>query len=210
MSKSINRWHSGSTESFEMRRAIGAAMRSIGAAHEPPLQHGFARDDAAVGAGRGESTFFTVVLGLRGLLDTGFAMPFNPNRHHRQSLRLRGYDYARAGVYFLTICAQSREPLFGRVVERSVQLSTVGEIVQATWLWLAARYAYMRLDAHVVMPDHLHGVLIIDPELASSPAEVGWRAGRRTQNGLSQADQWAARHARRQGVAAQLLRAHCP
>jgi hypothetical protein len=57
-------------------------------------------------------------------------MPFNPDRHHRRSIRLRGYDYTQAGAYFITICTYGREPLFGHVVAETVALSPYGQIVE--------------------------------------------------------------------------------
>jgi putative transposase len=86
---------------------------------------------------------------------------YDPRRHHRRSIRLKGYDYSRPGAYFITIVAQDRACLFGEVVDGAMHLSEVGQIVSESWQWLAAQYEYVRLDAWVVMPNHLHGIIVI-------------------------------------------------
>ncbi len=85
----------------------------------------------------------------------------DPERHHRRSMRLRGYDYSRAGVYFVTICTYQRECLLGEVVDGRMRLNACGQLVAQAWSWLSQRYRYVELDAWVVMPNHLHGILII-------------------------------------------------
>jgi len=76
-------------------------------------------------------------------------------------MRLRGYDYSRAGVYFVTICTYQRECLLGEVVDGRVRLNACGQLVAEAWSWLSQRYRYVELDAWVVMPNHLHGILVI-------------------------------------------------
>ncbi len=88
-------------------------------------------------------------------------MPYNPDRPHRNSLRLKGYDYTQPGAYFVTLCTKNRECLFGEVVGDRVQLNEYGCIVAETWQWLDRHYAYVELDAWVVMPNHLHGILVM-------------------------------------------------
>ncbi|MCL6613548.1 MAG: transposase [Firmicutes bacterium] len=89
-------------------------------------------------------------------------MGFDPGRHHRRSIRLKGYDYSQPGVYFVTICTQNRECLFGEVVDGVMRLGVYGQIVAETWQWLAAQYSsYITLDEWVVMPNHLHGIIVI-------------------------------------------------
>jgi putative transposase len=94
--------------------------------------------------------------------------------HHRRSIRLRGWDYASPGAYSVTICTQGRVPLFGEVRDDQMQLSALGAIVASTWQWLAAQHAHVSLDAWCVMPNHLHGILIIrrdGPFGAHTPGE---------------------------------------
>lgn len=88
-------------------------------------------------------------------------MTFNPDIHHRRSVRLRGYDYAQAGAYFVTICTQNRECLFGEIVDGMMVLNDAGRMVKHSWQWLASQYDYVGLDAWVVMPNHLHGIIVI-------------------------------------------------
>lgn len=88
-------------------------------------------------------------------------MPYDPERHHRRSIRLRGYDYTRDGAYFVTLCVRDRTCLFGEVVNGEVRLSAAGRIVAEAWTWLAAQYPYVALDAWVVMPNHLHGIIVM-------------------------------------------------
>ena len=101
-------------------------------------------------------------------------MPFDPARHHRRSTRLRGYDYSGAGIYFVTLCTLSRECLFGDITDASMQPSKAGEIVQEEWLRSATIRSEIALDAMVVMPNHLHGIVIIQGVGATggSPAEA--------------------------------------
>ena len=82
---------------------------------------------------------------------------------NRKPNRLKGYDYSRARHYFVTVCAQDRVNHFGRVESGKMNLSGAGEIVNERWGWLAGRYDYVELDEYVVMPNHLHGILIIRP-----------------------------------------------
>jgi len=82
---------------------------------------------------------------------------------HRRSIRLRGYDYSLAGLYFLTLCAQGRRCLFGDVVDGTMRLNALGEIIAREWMHTADIRPEMKLDAFVVMPNHLHGLVwIID------------------------------------------------
>jgi len=91
-------------------------------------------------------------------------MPFNPNVHHRQSIRLKGYDYAQAGFYFVTICSHQRECLFGEIRDGEMRLSDFGKIMQECWQALSHHFDKVQLDAFVVMPNHLHGLILIDSQ----------------------------------------------
>ncbi len=89
-------------------------------------------------------------------------MTYDPRKHHRQSIRLKGYDYAQPGAYFVTICTHRREILFGQVVNGDMQLNEYGRIVEWTWYDLPNHVANITLDAFVVMPNHVHGIIIIN------------------------------------------------
>jgi len=80
---------------------------------------------------------------------------------HRRSLRLSNYDYNRSGAYFVTLCTLDRACLFGHIDMDAMHLSSIGESVLASWLWLATQYPYVSLDSFVIMPNHLHGILFI-------------------------------------------------
>lgn len=88
-------------------------------------------------------------------------MNFNTNLHHRRSIRLQGYDYAQAGAYFVTICTQNREWLFGEVVDGEMRLSDAGQIVANEWINTLLLRPNVELDGWVVMPNHLHGIVVI-------------------------------------------------
>lgn len=84
----------------------------------------------------------------------------NPLRE-RKKLRLEGYDYASPGVYFVTLCVQGRLCVLGAVEDGAMHLNPYGEIVHQQWEWLHRQYAYLTLDACVVMPNHFHAVLSV-------------------------------------------------
>jgi len=81
---------------------------------------------------------------------------------NRRPNRLKHYDYSENGYYFVTICTYNRECFFGEIVEEEMVLNRCGEIVNEQWLWLDEQYPYVRLDEYCIMPNHFHGILIID------------------------------------------------
>jgi REP element-mobilizing transposase RayT len=87
---------------------------------------------------------------------------FNSDLHHRRSIRLHNYDYSQAGAYFFTLCTQNRECLFGTVVEDTVRLNDVGRMVQEIWRALPDYYPGVELDNFVVMPNHIHGIVLLN------------------------------------------------
>jgi putative transposase len=87
-------------------------------------------------------------------------MRFDPERHHRRSIRWRGWDYGWAGAYFVTLCVQERLCLFGGVVDGEMRLSVAGMVVESWWGTIPARFPRVELDAYVVMPNHVHGILV--------------------------------------------------
>jgi REP element-mobilizing transposase RayT len=88
-------------------------------------------------------------------------MKYNPGIHHRRSIRLQGFDYSQAGAYFVSICTQNRECLFGEIVDGKMVLNDAGRIVQAVWDDLPNHYLDVELDECVVMPNHVHGIVVI-------------------------------------------------
>ena len=84
-------------------------------------------------------------------------------RTHTRSRRLEGYDYARAGVYFVTLCTHERTCLFGRVVDGEMRLDAAGRMAAEEGVRSAGICTEVRLDAWVVMPNHVHGLVVIVP-----------------------------------------------
>jgi REP element-mobilizing transposase RayT len=89
---------------------------------------------------------------------------YDPSIHHRRSLRLRGYDYRQAGAYFVTICTQGRASMLGTIVDASVRLSDVGQVVAESWALIPAWYPHIDPDEWIVMPNHIHGILVFTDE----------------------------------------------
>ena len=79
----------------------------------------------------------------------------------RKSIRLEGYSYAQDGAYFVTVVTRGRMTLFGDVIDGDMRLNDTGRMILQLWEWLETRYPYVRLDEYVVMPNHLHGVIVL-------------------------------------------------
>ena len=91
----------------------------------------------------------------------GEIVGYDPEKHHRHALRLKGFDYSQPGAYFVTICSWQHQPLFERAALRSILLET--------WHQLPARYTNLSLDTLVVMPDHIHGILHLTSPVKQIP-----------------------------------------
>jgi REP element-mobilizing transposase RayT len=88
-------------------------------------------------------------------------MTYDPDIHHRRSIRLKDYDYSQPGAYFVTVCTHNRECLFGTVTDGNMIPSKTGDIVAFCWHDLPAHYPHITIDAFVVMPNHIHGIIIL-------------------------------------------------
>lgn len=86
-------------------------------------------------------------------------MSYNPKVHHRQSIRLRRYDYSQPGWYFITICAYERRMIFGDIVDGQIILNGTGKIVEKYWREITSSYYQINLHDFVIMPNHLHGII---------------------------------------------------
>jgi REP element-mobilizing transposase RayT len=84
-----------------------------------------------------------------------------PQRHPRHSIRLKGYDYISPGAYFITIVTFRRECLFGEIENGEMRLSETGKIVEHAWHDLVNHYLNIELGAFVIMPNHVHGIIVI-------------------------------------------------
>jgi REP element-mobilizing transposase RayT len=97
---------------------------------------------------------------------------FNSNIHHRRSVRLREYDYSSNGYYFVTICTQHREHIFGEIVNGKMALSESGKIVDVWWRKIFVKYDYVLMDEYVIMPNHMHGIMVIVGAGFPRPQEI--------------------------------------
>ena len=86
---------------------------------------------------------------------------FDPKKHHRRSIRLKGYDYSQAGAYYVTIVVQGRECRFGEIVNGEMHLNEYGRIVQKWWNEIPIHFPNVKLGAFVIMPNHVHGIIFI-------------------------------------------------
>ncbi len=88
-------------------------------------------------------------------------MKYNPDIHHRRSIRLKGYDYSQGGACFITICMHNRECVFGDVEEIKIELSSIGEIAKKFWMEIPNHFNHLELDEFIVMLNHVHGIIIL-------------------------------------------------
>ena len=91
-------------------------------------------------------------------------MPFYPQKHHRRSIRLKGYDYTQVGAYFITVCTKNRECVLGDVVNSKIHLNSAGQMIEKWWLELMKKFPTVKKDTHIVMPNHFHGIIIINAD----------------------------------------------
>jgi putative transposase len=92
-------------------------------------------------------------------------MSYNPNKHHRRSIRLKGYDYSQAGLYFITICCKNKACLFGSItlggenLTPTMILNNAGKITEECWLDIPKHFPNVILHEHIIMPNHIHGII---------------------------------------------------
>ncbi|MDD4294154.1 MAG: transposase [Candidatus Omnitrophica bacterium] len=90
--------------------------------------------------------------------------------HKRKDLRLKNFDYSNNGYYSITICTKNRQNIFGEIINRGMVLNDMGDIVRNTWMDLPNHHANIQLDEFVVMPNHVHGIIIINNSVGNRPA----------------------------------------
>ena len=88
-------------------------------------------------------------------------MTYDPQKHHRRSIRLRGYDYRDPGAYFVTICTDERRYLFGEIIDDEMHLNDIAQAVQWIWNAMPERFPTIELDQYVIMPNHIHGIIVL-------------------------------------------------
>ncbi len=100
-------------------------------------------------------------------------MRYDPTIHDRRSIRLKGYDYSRAGAYFVTVCAQGRQCLFGDVINGKMQLNDAGRMVMQWWHEIENKYPDIICDEFICMPNHAHFIVInVGADLCVCPDEL--------------------------------------
>ncbi|MBI3378909.1 MAG: transposase [Nitrospirae bacterium] len=100
-------------------------------------------------------------------------MKYTPEIHHRRSIRLKDYDYSQAGAYFVTICTKDKECLLGAVAGGKMHLNDYGKIAMKCWDDLPNHYSHIESDEFVIMPNHMHGVIVINNVGAGlKPAQI--------------------------------------
>ena len=86
----------------------------------------------------------------------------------RRSIRLHGYDYRQHGAYFVTICTHNRTPLFGEIIDDEMVLNEAGQAVRKCWAAIPDHYPHAKTDAFIMMPNHVHGIILIDGNVSDS------------------------------------------
>lgn len=84
------------------------------------------------------------------------------NIFHRKSIRLPKYDYSQNGAYFITLCTQNKECLFGKIANETMLINNAGTMIKSEWLELPNRFDHVELSEYVVMPNHFHGIIILE------------------------------------------------
>ncbi len=110
-------------------------------------------------------------------------MKYNPDIHHRRSIRLKGYDYSQAGLYFITICTQNRLCLFGEIENGGMQINDAGIMIEHQWQELIYRFDNIKLHEFIVMPNHFHGIIefvgvpLVGTQNVEQPSTMGQPQG---------------------------------
>ena len=96
-------------------------------------------------------------------------MPYDPQKHHRRSIRLKGYDYSQCGMYFVTICVQERMHLFGEIIEGVMYLNEAGKMVERLYLELEHKFPGTECGVFQIMPNHMHCIVVVGADLRVRP-----------------------------------------
>ncbi len=94
-------------------------------------------------------------------------MSYDPEKHHRRSIRLKHYDYRQPGSYYVTICTHEKRCVFGEIKHTIACLNEPGNIAKRNWLALPQRFPTLEMDEYIIMPNHMHGIITIT-EVSSS------------------------------------------
>jgi REP element-mobilizing transposase RayT len=116
-------------------------------------------------------------------------------KHHRRSIRLSTYDYTEPGAYFVTICTQDHTCLFGEIINGEMRMNEAGSMVQGVWDEFPSHYPGVSTDAFVIMPNHIHGIVVL------TLVEAGPRACPDSRSRTRADDSAQSREGQPQGVA---------
>ncbi|TVM04308.1 MAG: transposase [Candidatus Brocadia sp. WS118] len=114
-------------------------------------------------------------------------MTYDPDKHHRRSIRLKEYDYSKAVAYFITICTHNKECILGDVIHGEMRSNEYGMIVENEWVKTAEIRSNIIIDKYIVMPNHVHGIIIIQDNGRDTVHRVPTfeQFGRPTSNSIS-------------------------
>lgn len=110
-------------------------------------------------------------------------MKYNPEIHHRRSIRLKDYDYSQVGAYFVTICTKDKECLFGEITHGKIKTNSAGEMIQKWWIELINKFGNIELDEFIIMPNHMHGIIFVNIVGATLCARPDLMNGQYQKNG---------------------------
>jgi len=99
-------------------------------------------------------------------------MKFDPQKHHHRSIRLKEYDYTAPGAYFITLVSWQRENIFGEILDGGIKLNQFGQIAKQQWEKLPRRFRHIELDEFVIMPNHVHGIIVISADRMGTAGDV--------------------------------------
>lgn len=94
------------------------------------------------------------------------------NKYRVTSARLQNWDYGSNGAYFITICTKEREHFFGEVVDKKMILNTAGVLAEEYWIEILKQFSYVEFGNFQIMPNHMHGILIIDKSVVTAAVET--------------------------------------
>ncbi|MBI1837293.1 MAG: hypothetical protein HYR91_08520 [Flavobacteriia bacterium] len=100
-------------------------------------------------------------------------MNFNPALHHRKSIRLKNYDYSKQGLYFITLCIENKQQIFGEIIGGNMILNELGKIAHNEWLNTANVRDNISLHEFIIMPDHFHAILEINYQKGENKQSIG-------------------------------------
>ncbi len=102
------------------------------------------------------------------------------NKYRISSARLKNWDYRTNAAYFITICTKDKIHFFGEIIKGKMKLSEIGELAHKFWAEIPQHFPFVKLDAFIIMPDHTHGILIIDKNddnISVEPLQCNCSAG---------------------------------